>query len=157
MAKRLLIMALVAMQCASWSSASLFLCFRADGSIHLDGGPGSCSCDPADHQEHAVASCCCTGHDCQQVVADDQCPVDEELGAPCDCRHAQINQSVVPTIVGKVKTLHLGEPTTAAPIFAAMAPVEVDAATVSVCAHLLHNQPRPTLSAQIVAIAVQTV
>lgn len=98
MAKRLLIMALVAVQCASWSGASLFLCLGADGSVCIDRGPESCtSC----HEEEAGHACCDLHDACCEEHAHDASALNVPLlaGDPCDCTHVQISQTQAPTVV----------------------------------------------------------
>ncbi len=129
MAKRLLIMALVAVQCASWSGASLFLCLGADGSVCIDGGPESCtSC----HEEDAGHACCDCHSACQHDDHDDSCvPHGLQLASdPCDCTHVQIAQSQAPSVVAK-SVAQSGLDRTAAFVM----PTTVDRHTFSAACH----------------------
>lgn len=101
MAKQLLILALVAMQSASWSGASLFLCLAADGSICIDGGPQTCACC---HDEDVTDECgpspdvCCHDTDRDRDANGAEGGV---IGDPCDCLHVQISLSAGPSLIAR--------------------------------------------------------
>ncbi|MBS0263765.1 MAG: hypothetical protein JSS02_17625 [Planctomycetes bacterium] len=110
MAKRLLIMALVAMQCASWGGASLFFCFGPDGSFCIDGGPADCSC--CIDKPHTECEASDSAHGCGCHAADAhteslptapdavEATVDPLIARHhCHCLHLQVSQG--PTLVNR--------------------------------------------------------
>jgi hypothetical protein len=179
MAKRLLIMALVAVQSASLSGASLFLCIRADGSVCIDGGPAACACSGT-AQSHDVksdsrekpSSCavgaksaCCTGHGntcspCTAATTDRRHGVELLLcaaGDGCDCTHLQISHPQAPTIVARSAA---GSGSDIAPFVAPLGLIDTSPllASQAVTERAARGGPTlvPSLPRMIVAVAVRT-
>ena len=171
MAKRLLIMALVAVQSASWSGASLFLCLAADGSVCIDGGPAACACcvDKPEtdgscdsHETTGVASAVGWAVPTEPAVSGGHSPpygaaAQCEASVPCGCTHVQISQSQAPTIVVQSVT-NSGFERVAS--FASQVPVGRNSrlGTRHVVASLTRGGPpdRPSLTLLTVAVAVCT-